>query len=110
MSVRDTDLLAVVLGRLDLIKDRDCEVRARDARVAVCVEQRNLPTDPVVAGALAGRPGSVRPGRADEQPVEILRRALDEHHTSGLAFQRLGAVLLAEVTLDEPRMSLRRPQ
>jgi len=59
---------------------------------------------------LAGHPGAVRAGRADEDPVELGGRLLDEHDAGGLALHRLGPVLLRELSLHEPRLTRRRAQ
>ena len=59
---------------------------------------------------LAGHPVAVRAGRADEDPVELGGRLLDEHDAGGLALHRLGPVLLRELSLHEPRLTRRRAQ
>src|SRR4051812_34974751 len=93
----------MVLGVLDLVDDGNGEVSTRNGGRAIPVEQRDLVTDLVFTGALAGCERSVVCRRAEEDPVEFARRRFDEHLAGGLALQDFICELGWEVAVGEAR-------
>ena len=61
-----------MLRLLDLVDVGDREVVAADVRLAVLVGQQDVATDPELATALTGGPGTELGGRADVEPVDVL--------------------------------------
>jgi hypothetical protein len=100
-SVGDAEVLAVMGGGLDLVDNRGREVGAGDVGAALGIEECDLAAHTVGPRALAGRPGAVRAGGADEDPVELLGSLVNEHDTGRLALQCLRAVLLWNLALNE---------